>query len=123
MKLKKYTINEQGEVEQASPFGYDEIIVTAKNKTEATKKMLQRLQAQNKFGIPRVFAKNNSLALIWHNGDHIMCATGNHTLYDTGEQGWLSYGGGQENVEETLAKSDFDYYSSEEYQQRKKDFS
>lgn len=108
--MKKYTINEQNEIQECSPFGYDSIVVFAENKTEATKKILTKFRNMDNFGPPKVYLKNNALCVIHHNGDEIVARTGNKEINNkTGEQTFRSIGGGN-NKEDAFESSDFNYY-------------
>jgi hypothetical protein len=114
--MKKYTINEDSEIVECSPFGYEAIVIEAKNKTEATKKILNKFRNMDNFGPPKVYSKNNALCLIFHNGDGITSATCNKAKNESGEQFFSCFGGGYSTEKEAMEKSSFDYYASDEYQ-------
>jgi len=117
MKLKTYTINNQGEVCEVPAFsrGLSMPEVQAPTKTEAGAKLLLAAKRMAEH-TPELYIQNDAFLLVFHNGEMLCAQTGPiREQHETGRQFSCCSSGGFKNTKEALKKSSFRYYGSEEY--------
>lgn len=115
--MKTYTITKDGEIEELSPYSSAPVRISAKNKSEAIKKMLSdyRHKMDN---LPALFVKNGAYLLVTAEANGRFCADSGAINRASDENGRVfplcSFG--YSSFREAEKDSNFEYYSSESFQ-------
>lgn len=114
--MKTYVITQNGEIEEACPFSSAPVRVSAKNKSEAIKKMLSDYR-HRMANLPALFVKNGAYLLITaeENGRFNADSGALNRAHESGRVFPLC-SAGYSSFAEAEKDSNFKYYSSESFQ-------
>lgn len=115
--MKTYTITKDGEIEEISPYSSAPVRVSAKNKSEAAKKMLSNYRHQMD-NLPALFVKNGAYLLVTAEANGRFNADSGAINRASSENGRVFplCSAGYASFSEAEKDSNFKYYASEDFQ-------
>lgn len=112
--MKNFTINEAGQVVEASKFGTDGFYVSANTKTEATTKLLLRARLAERYE-PELYVKNGAYALIFPCGEGFSIDKGTLDRVDSQNRVRTLQCSYSPSIREAREDAQNNYYANAEY--------
>lgn len=115
--MKRFTIDDSGNVIPANRFGGDCPVIEAATKADAQREFLRQFRDMKRFGAPDLRIKNDAFQIIWHCGSEVVSETGTILRSATFPENIAvpSCSAGFSTRGAAKRDKSFDYYSSDEY--------